>query len=193
MNSTVLTLEPQNKKIKKRKKNASQAHVVIMKKKTYLPGMISISKDDKVAFHNLDKIKHNVFSSTKGSNFDLGTYRSGKRPDVQLSQPGIVKVYCDIHPKMASFIMVSDSPFHQVANAKGKFDFKDIPAGIYTLKAWNIRGETRRQVEIRKNGLTRINLLIDTSKFKFKPHLNKKGKIYPSIAKKTIDEEEEYF
>lgn len=186
-----VVLEPLSP-LKPLKKYPAQTHVAIIKKKTYLPQYLTIQRGDKVAFHNLDKIKHNVFSASQGSRFDLGTFKTGKRPATQLINNGIVKVYCDIHSKMAMFIRVTDSPFHQVTDAQGQFDFSAIPAGRYKLRVWTIRGHTERSVEIVSNEPQVLHITLDTRHYKKQPHLNKSGLPYAKKPDKPEDDEE-YF
>ena len=187
-----IALEPLGKSTQLTK-HKQRSHVVILKKKIYLPSHMSVQRGDKVAFHNLDKIKHNVFSVTQGSSFDLGTFRTGKRPATTMRSTGVIKVYCDIHPKMAMFVMVTDSPFHSVTNKKGGFSFANVPAGRYKLFAWNIRGETTRTIEIVAGKSTSLNITLDTRSYKPKPHLKKNGKSYPIKNENSDDSDEEYF
>lgn len=167
-----------------------RSHVVIMKKKTYLPSHLAVQRNDKVAFHNLDKIKHNVFSATQGASFDLGTFSTGKRPATQMKKNGIVRVYCDIHPKMAAFILVTDSPFHTITDQGGRFDFKDVSPGRFKLIVWSIRAQREQTVEIMDGQIKTIDITLDTSRYQDQPHMNKKGLPY---REKPAGEGDEYF
>src|SRR5215472_12249399 len=57
-----------------------------------------------VSFPNSDPIFHNVFSLSKVKSFDLGNYPKGQTRTVVFPSPGIVAVYCHLHPNMAASI-----------------------------------------------------------------------------------------
>lgn len=141
-----LTLTPSDGRILTRSARAPVTHTIDMQDKTYLPGYISVRKNDRVSFVNKDKIKHNVFSSTGKNAFDLGTYSAGKMREVALNAPGIVKVYCNIHADMATFISVSDNSISVVANHQGHFKIEDIEPGEYNLNVWHVRGEKTEKI-----------------------------------------------
>ena len=58
----------------------------------------------------------------------------------QFDQPGLVRVYCNIHPQMVGFVMVVDSDFVAVTGPDGAFRFDDVPPGPHVVKAWNEEG-----------------------------------------------------
>ncbi len=61
---------------------------------------ITIKACDEVAFINQSKISHNVYSKTKGHEFDLKVQTPGSSNTVTFDAPGKVKVRCAIHPRM---------------------------------------------------------------------------------------------
>jgi hypothetical protein len=56
---------------------------------------------------NRDPIFHNVFSLSKTKTFDLGNCRQNETRSVAFPKPGIVQVYCHLHPNMAASIVVT--------------------------------------------------------------------------------------
>ena len=66
--------------------------------KRFTPHVIAVAQGALVTFPNVDKVFHNVFSRTAGSEFDLGLYRNGASRSVRFNKPGLVRVYCNIHP-----------------------------------------------------------------------------------------------
>ena len=123
------------------KRPQAQQHAVNMSGKTYYPGVMTINTNDTVNFVNNDLIKHNVFSSSGKNTFDLGTYGTGNTRSVELVAPGIVKVYCNIHPQMATFVNVSETGLATVTAKDGSFTIQNVPPGRYKIKAWHVRGE----------------------------------------------------
>jgi hypothetical protein len=71
--------------------------------------------------------------------FDLDLYKRPKSGRFTFQNPGVVRVYCNIHPQMSAVVVVRDSPFFAMAQADGSFAIPDVPAGRYVLKAWHER------------------------------------------------------
>ncbi len=92
-----------------------------------------------VDFTNHDPIYHNVFSnSQENPKFDLGRRKNGETKSVTFNQVEVpVKLYCEIHAKMASNILVLQNPFFTVVQPGGTFRIKGVPPGTYTLEAWH--------------------------------------------------------
>ena len=67
--------------------------------KRFAPRAIVLRKNGTVQFPNVDAIYHNVFSVSGANRFDLGLYRSGVAKERKFEDPGLVRVYCNIHPR----------------------------------------------------------------------------------------------
>lgn len=109
---------------------------------TFLPYVLAVRGGTTVDFPNEDQTYHNVFSLSKVRRFDLGRYAAGKSKPVRFDQPGIVRVFCDIHSHMSAFILVFNHQFFDTTNAEGRYDIPAVPAGKYIVNAWN-DGEVR--------------------------------------------------
>lgn len=152
--------------------------------KRFEPHVLAVPKGTAVSFPNVDKIFHNAFSLTPGSTFDLGLYRSGASKDVVLEKPGLVRVYCNIHPKMAAYVMVLDRGTFTVSAADGSFRLPGLPPGKWTLKVWHERGgETELKVDVAAGRETRVAPTLDASGYKDVPHTNKRGEAYPKSSR----------
>lgn len=152
--------------------------------KRFEPHVLAVPKGTVVSFPNVDKIFHNAFSLTPGSEFDLGLYRGGASKDVPLDKPGVVRVYCNIHPKMAAYVLVLDRGAFTVSGADGSFRLPGLPPGKWTLKVWHERGgETEMKVEVVAGQEARVSPLLDASRFRETPHLNKRGEEYPKSSR----------
>jgi plastocyanin len=167
-----------------------QVHIIDMEDKTYRPRYSTIHAGDQVVFVNKDNIRHNVFSSSGGNAFDLGTYGAGLKRAVTLKEPGIVKIYCNIHSEMATFVAVGDQGLSMKVDDQGRYRIRDVLPGTYEMSVWNIRGETKREITVRANKTTELLDRIDTTAFKVEPHKNKFGGKYSKNA--TLFEDEFY-
>lgn len=165
---------------------------ITMKDKTYSPSHLLVQAGDTIEFTNRDHFKHNVFSSSKPNVFDLGTYGPAEKPTVKLTDSGLVKVYCNIHPNMAAFVMVAAVDRMTLANKNGQFQIDDLPAGRYRLTAWNIRADWQQEVEVAAGETQAVTIVLDGSQYQPKPHLNKLGKPYPP-QKVSFDDDNELY
>ena len=111
--------------------------VMDQRNETFVPHVLAITTGTTVDFPNSDRIYHNVFSLSKTKRFDLGRYPVGHSRPVKFDQPGIVRVFCDIHSHMNAFILVFSHPFFAVTDSEGRYHIDNVPAGSYSVIAWN--------------------------------------------------------
>jgi plastocyanin len=103
----------------------------------FSPDLIVIPAGSSVVFPNMDPIFHNVFSLSKSRSFDLGSFDKGDSRTVVFPKPGIVEVFCHLHPNMAGTIMVTPNRLYARPDAAGQYHIPDVPPGIYTVVAWH--------------------------------------------------------
>jgi plastocyanin len=148
--------------------------------KRFEPHVLAVEVGRTVSFPNEDPIFHNVFSVSGRNRFDLGLYRSGRSREKRFSVPGLVRVYCNIHPQMAGYIRVVDSAAFAVTGPDGVFSFRDVPEGRRIVRAWcEAGGETSADVLVGPGSAVHSTLTLDVTGYKPKPHKNKYGKEYP--------------
>jgi len=146
--------------------------------KTFEPRVTAVVVGESVTFPNVDDIMHNVFSLSKGNRFDLGLYKSGASKEFVFETPGLVRVYCNIHPQMSAFVQVRPNPYFAWVGPDGSFRIEGVPAGQYTLRSWHEEGESTQPIVVTENGAMGLVVTLDVSQFKKRPHLNKFGKPY---------------
>ena len=121
----------------------------------FVPHVLAIAAGTWVDFPNSDMTYHNVFSLSKGNEFNLGRYASGRSRAWRFDRPGVVRVFCEIHSHMSAFILVFAHRFFAVTDDGGRYRIDGIPPGTYTLAVWNetLHGEApRREVTIGEAG-----------------------------------------
>jgi plastocyanin len=152
---------------------------VVMKGKAFIPRLVIVPVGGTVEFPNEDPIFHNAFSVSGENRFDLDLYKKPKSGSWTFQHPGLVRVYCNIHPQMGAFVLVRDNPFWARAAADGTFAIEGVPAGAWSVKAWHERaGEVTQAVTVPDEGEVEASLVLDASRFKAAPHKNKFGKDY---------------
>jgi hypothetical protein len=145
--------------------------------------VLAIPRGATVVFPNVDRIYHNVFSVTPGHAFDLGLYRKGASRSLRFDKPGLVSVYCNIHPDMAAYLMVLDAAFG-VSGEDGRYRIGGLPAGRRTVRLWNERGGEREEVvELAAGQRRTLDFQLDASKYRRIQHKNKYGKDYPPVTR----------
>lgn len=110
---------------------------VLQRGKRFRPRVIAVPVGSTVAFKNEDEIFHNVFSLTRGSDFDLGLYGKDLARDRRFDTAGPVQILCNIHSSMQGWVYVVDSPWYAQAGADGTFRIPRVPPGEYVIHAWH--------------------------------------------------------
>src|SRR5258708_37653903 len=113
---------------------------MVTRGKALVPHVLAVPVGSMVEFPNDDPISHNLFSLSSGNTFDLGLYRKGAGKSYKFDKPGLVNVYCNVHPNMSACIHVMTSPYYTLADAGGAYTLADVPPGKYRLVAWNEQG-----------------------------------------------------
>ncbi len=122
--------------------------VLDQKNEAFVPYVVAVTVGSTVDFPNLDRTYHNVFSLSKARRFDLGRYPRGQSRSVRFDQPGVVRVFCEIHSHMSAFILVFSHRYFATTNAEGRYRIEGVPPGAYTLAVWN-DGQVRSRRAVR--------------------------------------------
>ncbi len=107
---------------------------------TFSPHVLVVRVGSTVDFPNNDRVFHNVFSFRDGKKFDLGMYPKGTSKRIVFDKPGLARVFCNIHPNMAAYVLAVESPYFAVSTDRGTFNITGVPAGTYTYHAWRPGG-----------------------------------------------------
>ena len=119
----------------RRSAKASEA-VLNQRDVQFAPRVLAVQVGTRVRFPNSDRVFHNVFSYHDGTRFDLGLYPVGAVKEVPFDRPGLSRIFCNIHPQMAAYLMVLETPFFAVSDRNGRFTITDVPSGIHRYHAW---------------------------------------------------------
>jgi plastocyanin len=183
-NETLVWLEPAAN-VKSVRKAAPVTVQMTTRGKALLPHVLAIPVGSTINFPNEDPISHNLFSLSSPNQFDLGLYRAGAGKSHTFTAPGVVNVYCNVHPGMSAVIHVLNSPYYTFADANGNFTFADVPAGHYDVVAWNEMGGTSRNpINIGNAAAPPLALTLDARGYKTVQHANKYGKTYETTHAK---------
>ena len=125
----------------------------------FSPAALAVQPGTVVEFPNGDSFFHNVFSYSGIARFDLGRYPRGESKEVRFDEPGIAKIYCEVHEFMRAVVVVTENPFHAVVGEDGVFRLEGVPAGTHTLVAWHPDfDEVEQRVVVQDGGTAVVDL-----------------------------------
>jgi plastocyanin len=151
---------------------------IAQKGRKFVPDLIAITVNERVAFPNLDPFLHNVFSQSVPRKFDLGSFKRGESKEKEFPVPGVVDVYCNIHPEMAATILVLPNRRHVVAEPDGKFVLDGVPPGDWTVFAYTRRATKPASVRVSVKPGADATVDLDIVRGAEPAHLNKYGEKY---------------
>lgn len=141
----LVSLYPQGTKFKKR---TPKQRVVEQRNKQFLPHLLAIPPGSTVAFPNFDTFYHNVFSLSTTQPFDLGLFKDGMSRSMKFDKPGLVRLGCNVHAKMASFVFVVDAPAYVPVEGAKEFNFRSLASGKYKAVVWSEYSKEPTEVDI---------------------------------------------
>ena len=153
--------------------------------KTYAPHVVVVPLGSTVRFPNHDPFNHNVFSVSEPNSFDLGLYGRGEAKSYTFTHPGLVRVYCNVHPRMVAYVLVMENRYYAQPGNDGSFAIEDVPAGRYRLHVWHERipSEVVKEVSPGTAGASpELQIALNARGYKWEPHRNKYGRNYPTNA-----------
>ena len=106
----------------------------------FVAHVTAVSPGDRVHVKNSDPVLHNTHAFLgRTTVFNLALPNKDQTIDVtrRLSKPGVVRVLCDAHTHMSAWILVHDSPYVTVTDARGAFRIADVPPGTYKVTMWH--------------------------------------------------------
>lgn len=151
--------------------------------KDFVPRVVVAPVGSTVRFPNHDPFNHNVFSASEPNAFDLGLYGRGEAKGHTFGSPGLVRVFCNIHPRMVAFVVVLPTRYFAQPTADGSFVIEDVAPGHYTLHVWHERSpQVAQEITVGKDGVSDLAIELDARGFRATAHKNKYGKDYPTNA-----------
>jgi plastocyanin len=152
---------------------------VEQREEQFRPRVLPIVAGQSVSFPNRDPIYHNVFSVSPLQPFDLGQYRSSDPPRSEVfERPGLVPVYCNIHPHMISYVAVLENDAFAVTSRDGSFEIRNAPPGRHLLHAW-MPGAERVSLEVEVRAGTVHDVELELVAGPIPRHKRKDGSDYP--------------
>ena len=136
--------------------SAPRAETVVLdqRNQSFYPHVLVVRVGTKVELPNNDRVFHNVFSFHDGKRFDLGLYPVGTSKRVTFDQPGLSRIFCNIHPNMAAYVMAVDTPYFALSDSKGRFQMSSVLPGTYIYHAWRPGGSDLTGATVVQQGIS---------------------------------------
>lgn len=118
----------------------------------FVPRMVGARVGQVLQVTNSDPTGHNVHSlSTRGNEFNVSQPKQGMSNKLPLKAEDVVmRIKCDIHSWMVSYVGVVPHPYFAVSGTDGSFTIKGVPAGRHTIQAWHEQyGRLTRTVDVK--------------------------------------------
>jgi plastocyanin len=187
----VVSLQPLGQEVPSR---ISRHERMVQKGKRFTPHVLAVETGTTIDFPNFDPIFHNAFSNFSGQLFDIGLYPPGTSRAIRFDRPGIVRVFCNIHPTMSALIVVVPSPYFATTQTDGSFSIPSVVPGKYELHVVHERALPKtleslsRVITVTAEPVQVPLFDISEAGYLPMPHRNKYGQAYPS----TADEQSTY-
>ncbi len=153
--------------------------IVTQRSKQFVPDLVAFTAGQTVSFPNRDPLLHNVFSPTEERTFDLGSFDKGETRTRGFPKPGVIEIYCNIHPEMSATLVVVPNRRFAIASPTGQFEIADVPVGTWQVFAYSRRAArpSKTTITVTANGVATAALQLDEIKRDF-VHPNKFGETY---------------
>lgn len=121
----------------------------------YEPHVFGLVAGTELEIHNSDPTLHNIRSFARTNRpFNYGQPEGYKPRTKTYEKPEeAIKIKCDVHPWMLSYLWVMEHPFFAVTDEEGNYEIPALPPGEYTVTAWHeVYGEQQGTVTIGEDG-----------------------------------------
>lgn len=105
----------------------------------FQPYVLVVPVGGTVSFPNLDRVRHQVYSFSRGNRFELQLYGRDETRTHTFATAGVAALGCNIHDRMLAYIKVVDTPWAAKTPATGDVTLRAIPVGAATLRVWHPR------------------------------------------------------
>jgi hypothetical protein len=112
--------------------------VLTQKNCMYEPHVLALMTNQPFEIENNDPTMHNVHPMPKDNRQWSTSQPAGSAPlKSTFARPELaMPVLCNVHPWMRSFVFAFANPYFAVTTKTGKFQLQNLPAGTYTIAAW---------------------------------------------------------
>lgn len=140
---------------------SSEPAVLDQKGCTYKPHVVGVRVGQPLKILNSDPFMHNVHGLGKANPPFNAAMPSDKTPAIEKKFSKVetmMKVKCDVHGWMNTYVGVLDHPYFAVSDSSGNFTIPGLPPGDYTLEAWHEKLGTKTEKVSVKDGAQTVEI-----------------------------------
>lgn len=125
----------------------------------FVPRVVVVPVGGTVDFLNNDRLLHNIHATPKLNVAFNRTQPKDRTIPITFTKAEIVRIDCDLHSWMRSWVVVADHPYYRVTQADGAFNYDNLPPGRYRLQIWQERlGTVARDITVPEKGSAALNV-----------------------------------
>ena len=124
------------------------------------PVFIAVAVNQSLKFRVVDDIYHHIFSESNVGAFDLGSLGKGESKRVSFDKPGMLRLYCALHPSENATLYISPSTHFARIPASGEVVLGGLLPGRYQVHAWSeSKPNSVTNVLVRSGAISRVEIL----------------------------------
>ncbi len=126
----------------------------------FSPHVLAIQVNQTLQIHNSDPTFHNShWVSEFNGDKNIGLAQAGLSENATFAHPEFIRIRCDVHAWMESWVGVFDHPFFATTARDGTFTIDKLPPGNYTVNTWHpILGEREQAVSVSDTGAATVTI-----------------------------------
>lgn len=103
----------------------------------FAPGTLVVARGSTVAFPNLDRVRHSIYSFSAPARFEIDLYGRDQTRTQNFPVTGSVRLGCNIHDNMRGYIRITDTPFAGKTDTNGYVTLSGMPSGSARITVWH--------------------------------------------------------
>lgn len=125
----------------------------------FIPHVVMVRAGQLFTLLNNDNVLHNFRTPATSANPALNKAQPKfkRRLSIQIDNPDIIPVNCDVHEWMHSVVVVMAHPYYALTGENGTFTLSDVPPGRYSVGFWHeVLGGQTREVVVTAGGEAKV-------------------------------------
>ncbi|MEM8885133.1 MAG: hypothetical protein AAGD14_13775 [Planctomycetota bacterium] len=131
----------------------------------YIPHAAILRVGQPLRIKSSDNTLHNVAATPRNNDaFNKTMNTPSVLPDMVFGrgEPDPIKIRCDVHGWMKSYVAILSHPFCAITPQDGSFSLKDVPPGSYKLVYWHeYMGKKEMDITIENNKELKLELVFE--------------------------------
>ena len=110
--------------------------------KMFEPDLLVLQVGSSIQLCNRDSWVHKPVAFSNGLQLHFTPGQPGRYKTLQFNHPGVIYLFCELHPQMSAVVLAVESPYFGVSDRRGLISIRSVPAGTYSLHVWSELGVT---------------------------------------------------